>query len=305
MSKSVIVEAFGGPDVLHVREVPAPHAGTGQLRIKTAAAGLNPMDWLIIADDALGAEFGVHPPTGFGYDFAGVVDEVGDSVTGFKVGDRVFGGAMSRAAAEFILADPATDEVRHLPDSLDFVTASTLPVAARTAAAVIDTMGITHGDTVLVGGAAGGVGVLTVQLAQLAGARVIGTGSQDSFEFLLGLGVEPVQYGPGLIDRVRAIAPGGISAAADLFGSETAHVALALGVPGSRVATIATQDPGLAATKTGAANSAADALTTIAALVADGTLTVSIAAQYPLRDIRSAVTRQASRHLRGKIVLTV
>lgn len=166
-------------------------------------------------------------------------------------------------------------------------------------------MSITHGDTVLVGGAAGGVGVLTAQLAQRAGARVIGTASKDSFSFLMGLGVEPVEYGHGLIERVRAIAPEGISAAADLFGSETAYVALALGVPGGRVATIATQDPDLAATKTGAANSAADALATIATLVADGALTVPIAAQYPLGEIRSAVTQQASRHLRGKIVITL
>jgi len=185
-SRAVRVGTFGGPEVLEVRQVTPPQAGPGRLRVRVAAAGLNPMDWLIVADEALGSAFGVEPPTGFGYDFAGVVDQVGENVSGFALGDRVFGGAMSRAVADHVLLDPAADQVLHTPDAVDDVTAATLAVAGATAAAALAVAGVSAGDTVLVGGAGGGVGVFAVQLARLAGARVIGTASEASFDFLRG-----------------------------------------------------------------------------------------------------------------------
>jgi NADPH:quinone reductase-like Zn-dependent oxidoreductase len=303
MATAVTLDAFGGPEVLQVRDVPEPHAGPGQLRVRVAAAGLNPMDWLIVGDAALGAAFGVQPPTGFGYDYAGVVDEVGDGVDGFAVGDRVFGGAMSRAVATHAVVDPAVDQVLRTPDGVDDATAAVLAVAGRTACAALAAIGVFDRDTVLVGGAAGGVGVFVVQLARLAGARVIGTASEASFDFLRGLGAEPVAYGDGLVERVRTLAPDGITAATDLFGTETAYAALELGVAAERVSTIAARDPGLTARAVGGRDARPGDLERVAALIAAGRLTVPIAARFPIDRIHEAVALQASRHVRGKVVV--
>ncbi|MBN9154924.1 MAG: NADP-dependent oxidoreductase [Microbacterium sp.] len=305
MSRAVVQETFGGPEKLEVRQVPDPHAGPGEIRVRVSAAGLNPMDWILTSVPEVASAFGVTMPTGFGSDFAGTVDEVGDGVSGFAVGDRVYGGALGHAVADHVVVAPARDEVRHTPDGVDDITASTLPVAGRTAVAALAAIGLHEGDTLLVGGAAGGVGVFVVQLARPAGARVIGTSSEGSFEFLRGLGVEPVAYGPGLADRVRAIAPEGITAATDLFGTETAYAALELGVPAGRISTIASRDPALGVKATGGRDADAGALDRVAADVAQGRLTVPIAATYPIDRIVDAVSFQAGRHVRGKVVVTI
>ena len=157
------------------------------------------------------------------------------------------------------------------------------------------------GDTVLIGGAAGGVGVFAVQLARIAGARVIGTGSATSAAFLRDLGAEPVAYGDGLADRARVLAPRGITAAIDLYGTETAHAARALGVPDARITTIAAQVDGI--TPTNGANAAPGCLENIARLVATGRLRVPIAASFPVEQIRTAVELQAGRRVKGKVVI--
>jgi NADPH:quinone reductase-like Zn-dependent oxidoreductase len=205
MSRAVIYETFGGPEVLELREVPEPHAGPGEVRVRVAAAGLNRMDGGISSLPEAAAQFGITVPSGFGYDFAGVVDEVGGGATGLAVGDRVYGGALGRAAADFVVVKvtaEAPDALFHTPDGISDEVASTLPVAGSTAAAALAAIGLRSGDTVLIGGAAGGVGVFTVQLAKLAGATVIGTASEGTFEFLRQLGARPVAYGPGLAERV-------------------------------------------------------------------------------------------------------
>ncbi len=300
-----MAESFGGPEVLNVREVAVPHPEPGRVRVRVTAASLNPVDWKVLANAQTAAAFGVTLPAGFGNDFAGVVDEVGDGVTDFAVGDRVFGGAFGRALADHVVVDPAVDRIRHTPDGLDDVTASTLDIAARTADAALRVIGLVAGDTVLVGGAAGGVGVFTVQLARLAGARVIGTASEASFEFLRGLGAEPVAYGEGLADRVRALAPDGITAATDLHGTEAAIVASELGVPAERISTIAAHGVALSAKATGAGASDPGTLDRVAALIVDGQLTVPVAATYPLEQIRDAVALQAAGHIHGKVVVTL
>ena len=305
MSRAVVVESFGGPEVLEVQEVPEPHAGPGQVRVRVAAVGLNPMDWKLVSSAEAAGAFGLSLPTGFGNDFAGTVDEVGDGVSGFAPGDRVFGGALGQAAAEYVVVSPGAVNLTHTPDGVGDTVAAALPVAARTADAVVSSIGLHAGDTVLVSGAAGGVGVLVVQLAALAGARVIGTGSEATFGFLEGLGVEPVAYGAGLADRVRALAPGGVTAAADLVGDETAHAAVALGVPAERIATIAAPDPPAGARRTGGREAAPDALDRTAGLIASGRLTVPIEKVYPFDRIGEAVERQRAGHVHGKLVVTL
>lgn len=301
MSKAVVQESFGGTEVLEVRQVEEPHAGPGRLRVRVAAAGLNPADWIIAASEQASHAFGVTLPTGFGNDFAGTVDEVGEGVEGFAVGDRVYGGARGRAVAELVVVTP--DEVERTPDGVDDVTASTLQIAGRTAVAALDAIGAGAGDTILIGGAAGGVGVFAVQLAVNAGARVIGTGGAASADFLRSLGAEPVEYGDGLADRVRALAPDGITAATDLFGTEAATVALELGVAPERISTIAARGSDLKAKAVGGRDAAPDALDRVTGLISAGKLTVPIAARFPIDQIREAVELQQSRRVNGKVVV--
>ena len=306
MSRAVIYETYGGPEVLELREVPEPHAGPGEVRIRVGAIGLNPMDWLIAARPESAARFGLSVPCGFGSDLAGVVDEVGDGASGFAVGDRVYGGAMAQAAADYVVVKTPAGTLMRIPDGISDEVASTLPVAGLTAAAALAAIGLRAGDTVLIGGAAGGVGVFTVQLARLAGAAVIGTASTSTFEFLRELGAEPVAYGAGLADRVRALAPGGVTAATDLFGTETAEAALALGVPPERISTIAAgpTPPGGVRPTSGYDAGPAD-LERITDAILAGQVTVPIAAVFPLEQLRAAVELQAGRHVHGKVVVTL
>jgi NADPH:quinone reductase-like Zn-dependent oxidoreductase len=306
MSRAVIYERFGGPEVLEVRAVAEPHAGPGEVRVRVSAAGLNPMDWGLASRPELAARFGISVPSGFGYDFAGVVDETGAGVAGFAVGDRVFGGALGRAVADFVVLKAAGEALFHTPDGLGDVVASTLPVAGLTAAAALAAIGVRPGDIVLIGGAAGGVGVFAVQLAKLAGATVIGSAAPGTFDFLRQLGAEPVAYGPGLADRVKALSPSGVTAAADLFGTETAEAALALGVPPERISTVAAgPNPPGGVRATGGIDAAPGAMAQITGAILAGQLTVPVAATFPAERIRDAVELQAGRHVHGKVVVTL
>lgn len=304
-SRAVLLEAFGGPENLTVQSVPEPHAGAGQIRIRVAAGGLNPMDWVMTSDAEAAARFGLSLPCGFGTDYAGVVDEVGPDVTGYAVGDRVFGTAVSRALADHLVIEAAgnisTGVAHHTPDDVDDRTAATLSIAGSTAAAALTVLGLGPDDTVLIGGAGGGVGVFAVQLARIAGARVIGTGSASSADYLRSLGAEPVTYGNGLADRVRALGGGPVTAALDLHGTDTVDVARELGIPDGRICTVATALEGVPAAN--GANAGPEALRHIARRVAAGDLRVPIAATFPVEEIRKAVELQAGRHVRGKIVI--
>lgn len=305
MSRAVVHEAFGGPEVLALREVPEPHAGVGEVRVRVTAFGLNPMDWKIASTPGLAQAFGVFAPAGFGHDFAGVVDEVGGQVEGFVVGDRVFGGAPARAAADYVVGTPVALGLARTPAGVSDRTAATLAIAGLTADAALHAVGLRDGDTILIGGAAGGVGVLAVQLAALAGARVIGTGSQGTHAFLADLGAEPVTYGPGLAARVRALDPAhGVSAATSLVGTETVDVALELGVAPERISTIdAGPAPYRGARATGAVGATPGALTRIADAIQAGRMTVPIAAVFPVEQIREAVTLQQAGHVHGKVIV--
>ncbi|MFI5912317.1 NADP-dependent oxidoreductase [Dactylosporangium sp. NPDC051541] len=305
MSRAVVYRSYGGPEVLELLDVPEPRAGAGEVRVRVTVAGLNPMDWGLVRSPERAAMFGLTVPAGFGYDFAGVVDQAGPGVEGFAVGDRVFGGALARAVADHVvLAAPAEapDGLWRTPDGISDEVAATLPVAGMTAAAALATIGLREGDTVLIGGAAGGVGVFAVQLATLAGARVIGTAAESTFPFLRELGAEAVAYGPGLAGRV----PAGVTAAADLFGTETALAALELGVRPERIVTVAAgPNPPGGVRATGGAQAGPDEMGRLLDAVLGKRLTVPIAASFPVERVRDAVALQADRHVHGKVVVTL
>ena len=305
VSRAVRLDSFGGPEALTVQDVPEPQAGDGQIRIRVTAAGLNPMDWIMTADAETAERFGLSLPAGFGTDYAGVVDQVGAGASGYAVGDRVFGAALSRAVADYVVVDAEGNIVsgiaHHTPDGIDDRTAATLSIAGSTAAAALALLDLGPDDTVLIGGAGGGVGVFAVQLARIAGARVIGTGAPATAEHLRSLGAEPVAYGDGLPARVRDLETGPITAALDLHGTDTVDAARELGIPDDRIVTVAAAVDGIRGAN--GANAAPGALENIARHVAAGRLRVPIAATFPIEDIRAAVEVQAARHVRGKVVI--
>lgn len=300
--------SFGGPDVLELQDMAEPHAGSDEVRVRVAAAGLNPMDWGFSSNNDAAARFGIMLPSGFGTDFAGTIDEVGSHVKDFQMGDRVFGGALGRAVADYIVlkVPSSTETLHHTPSGIPDVIASALPVAGLTADAALSVIGVKSGEIVLIGGAAGGVGTFAVQLAKLAGATVIGTGSEDSFDYLRTLGALPVTYGPGLADRVRQLAPHGVDAATALVGTETIDVALAFGISPARISTIAAgPNPPGGVHATGAAQASPGALERITDAICRGKLTVPIAATFPIERTREAVTLQRGGHVHGKVVITL
>src|SRR5690349_7096426 len=229
--KAVQFSEFGGPDVLEIVELPDPHPAAGQVRVRVRAAGINPIDWKV-RSGAMGGDL----PQTTGREVAGVVDEVGEAVTDVKVGDEVFGFADGGGgAAELALSS----EYAPIPPSLDFAQAAALPVAVETAVRTLDALGVGSGTTVLINGAAGGVGSAAVQIARARGARVIGTASEQNHEYLRSLGAEPTTYGEGMVERVRALAPDGVDLAFDTAGKGGIPDLIALTGDPARVATIA------------------------------------------------------------------
>ena len=301
MSLAVRYNEFGPASVLRVAEVPTPTAKPGRVRIAVRAAGLNPADYKVREGQSHGPSFTF--PAGIGRELAGVVDQVGEGVEGFAPGDEVFGTTVSGAMAEFALINPANLALK--PAALDWPTAGGLALAGTTAWDSVASQNLRADDTVLVSAAAGGVGVLVSQLALRAGATVIGTAGEGNHEFLRSLGVVPVGYGPGLVDRVRAAAPGGVTVVFDHHGAETIEAGIALGVARDRINTIAADPADYGVVRVGRGPANPTTLAALAALVVAGELVVPIEAVYPLPEVVAAFDRLEKGHARGKIVLAV
>ena len=298
---AVVFEQYGDPDVLHVADVEEPHPAAGQVRIAVRAAGVNPIDWKA-RSGAMREMMPLSLPVIDGREASGVVDEVGPGVAGVAAGDEVFGFAVGGAAAEYAVLD----DFARKPEALSFEEAAGLPVGVETSVRVFTILGgLGEGQTILINGAAGGVGALAVQLAVARGARVIGTASEANHEFLRSLGAEPTTYGPGLEERVRALASDGVDLAFDTAGRGDVPQLIALTGDPARVATIA--DFGAAALGVkvtgGSDGRAAEALDEAAELAASGRLHVTVAETFPFA--RAAAAHRASEggHVRGKLVL--
>jgi NADPH:quinone reductase-like Zn-dependent oxidoreductase len=244
-------------------------------------------------------------PSGQGSDLAGLVMALGDGAAGFAVGDEVIGFVDTRSSqAEFAVVDAAN--LTRRPSELTWEEAGALFVVGTTAYAAVRAVSLVAGDTVVVSGAAGGVGCVVVQLAKLAGATVIGLASELNHEWLADHGVLPVSYGPGVAERVRAAAAGGVDAFIDTFGAGYVELALELGVAAGRIDTIsdfaAAEKYGVKADGNAAAASA-DVLAELAGLIGTDQVELPIATVYPLAEVRAAYTELERRHTRGKIVL--
>jgi len=315
--KAVRFDEYGGVEVLKVVDVPRPVPGAGQVLVQVKAAGINPGE-AKIRSGLLHSRWPATFPSGQGSDLAGIVAEIGPGVTDFSAGDEVIGWTDNRASqAEYVVVGVRGvrgDEVlpgekeQHLtakPACVPWEVAGALFVAGATAYAAVRAVDLTEGDTVVVSGAAGGVGSLAVQLARRAGATVIGLASEANFQWLAGHGVVPVAYGDGVTDRIRQAA-GKVDAFIDTFGADYVALARELGVEPSRIDTIANFEAvaryGVKA-EGNAAGASASVLAELAGLIAAGELEVPIAATFPLDRVQDAYRRLAEGHILGKIVL--
>lgn len=292
---------FGGPEVLKVVDLPEPHPAGGQIRVKVHAVGINPIDWKV-----RGGTMGGDLPKVTGQEVSGVVDEIGEGVTDVAAGDEVFGPAAGGGgAAEYaLLANWAS-----IPSSLDFAGAAALPVAVETATRTLDLLDVGDGQTVLVNGAAGAVGIATVQLARERGARVIGTASPGNHEYLRSYGAEATTYGDGLVERVREVAPDGVDKAIDDAGGGALPALVELTGSPDNVVTIAdyegAQQTGVTMTGGPGSVRAWYALGQAADLVEAGHFSLPVAQTFPLERIAEAHALSEGRHVRGKLVLLV
>lgn len=294
--KAVQFNRFGGPEVLQVVDLPDPHPGPGQVRIAVRAAGINASDWKKrqgLLDQEL--------PQVMGYEAAGIVDELGDGVTDVRIGDRVFGfTAGSGAQAELaVLAFYAP-----MPPALGFAPAAALPVAVETAARALDQLGVKSGNTLLVNGASGSIGRAAVQLAVARGVRVIGTCSPATHAAIRAYGAEPVAYGDGMTERVRALSPDGVDLALDIAGNGILPELIELAGGPEHVITVADID---GAQQYGVRFSRGDdgrALYTLDQIGSLG-LDLPVGGTFPLADITAAHHAGETGQVRGKLVLLV
>jgi NADPH:quinone reductase len=313
MSKVVVATGYGGPEVLSVLDEPVAEPGPGQVRIAVRAAGVNPIDV-----KAYSGAFGTDAsalPMHLGAEAAGVVTAVGPGASGaagpVSVGDEVIAYRASGAYAADLIVPGAS--VVPKPATLPWDQAGGLLLTGATAVHTLEAVAVGADDTVLIHGASGGVGLFAVQLATARGATVIATASPAKHELLRELGAVPVAYGDGLAARVRAAAPGGVTAALDLIGTDEAvDVSIELVADRHRIATIAAfgRAPGLGIQLLGGGPGAdpgdeirAAARTQLTSAAAAGELRVFVARTYPLDDAAAAHRDILGGHTTGKIVL--
>jgi len=304
MPQAVRFGHYGGTDVLQVVEVSRPVPGRGQVLVEVKAAGINPGE-AKIRSGALAALWPTTFPSGEGSDLAGVVAEAGEDAGEFTAGDEVIGFTDNRAShAEFVLVE--ADNLVPRPAHVPWEAAGALFVVGTTAYAAVRAVAAGPGDTLVVAGAAGGVGSIAIQLAVNAGATVIGLASEPNHQWLADHGVTPVSYGEGVADRIRAASAGHVDAFIDTVGTGYVELALELGVQPDRIDTIAdfaaAAKYGVKVEGNGAAANAG-VLAELAAMIDKGQLEIPIAKVYPLTEVQAAYQDLAQGHTRGKIVL--
>ncbi|MFI7070019.1 NADP-dependent oxidoreductase [Micromonospora sediminicola] len=303
MAKIVVFNEYGGPEVLHLVDAPDPEAGAGQVRIRVKAAGVQPFDCATRRGD-----FAAYNPLTFpvrlGNEVAGIVDQVGDGVTGFADGDEVIAYLDMQGYADTVVV-PA-EQVGHKPAKMPWAEAGVLTASGQTAYTALDELRVGAQDTLLVHAAAGGVGSFAVQLAKARGAQVVGTASERNHDYLRSLGAVPVTYGPGLADRVRAAVPQGITCALDAIGGEALDVSLELLGSTERIVTIAdwARSAQLGIRRIGTERSA-QKLDDLTRLWAEGKLVVEVAETVPLSRAAEAHRLVETGHVRGKVALVV
>ncbi|MFD2421734.1 NADP-dependent oxidoreductase [Amycolatopsis pigmentata] len=296
--KKVSFAEFGGPDVLRLVDAEEPHAGPGQVRIAVRAAGVNAVDWRI-REGQFQASRPIELPAGVGQDASGVVDEVGEGVSGVEVGDHVFGEGASTYAEFAVLSAWA-----RMPEELTFEEAAGYPSVVETALRIIREVGVRSGQTLLVSGAAGGVGSAVLQIARDRGITVIGTAGVANQDYLRGLGALATTYGEGWVERVRRLGP--VDAALDLAGSGVIRELVELTGDPRKVISIADLGaPEFGVRFSGVAGNRHEALAEAVDLISRGRLSIPVEKSYTLAEAAQAHIDSRAGHTRGRRVVVV
>ncbi|MQA88114.1 MAG: zinc-binding dehydrogenase [Streptosporangiales bacterium] len=299
--KAVVFGRHGPPEVLEIVDLEEPLPGPGQVRVRVRAAGIQPFD---VGVRRGSLSFPVSFPQRLGNEFSGVVDRVGEGVGEWSEGDEVLGWAFMASLAEYAVA--GVDALVRKPAGMPWDVAGAMSSSGHTAYTALRELGVGSGDTLLVHAAAGGVGTVAVQLARAWGAEVIGTASEANHEYLAGLGATPVAYGDGLVERVRAAAPGGVDAALDAVGGQALRESLALVWDRDRIATLVDHDLADELGVRGVrARRSLEQLEELVALYEKGALRIAIRATFPLEGIVDAHRLVETGHGRGKVVVTL
>ncbi|WP_152397070.1 NADP-dependent oxidoreductase [Paenibacillus guangzhouensis] len=301
--KAIGITEFGAPEVLQVMNVEIVPPGSGEVRVKVKAAGVQPVDAAV--------RKGFSPPgtvvtvgTIPGNEFAGIIDQIGEGVSQFQVGDEVLGFRLLGSYADYVIV--SEEQIVHKPSRMPWEVAGGLSGAGQTAVTALELLDVSQGDTVLINGAAGAVGTIAVQVARAFGASVIGTASEANQEYLLSLGAIPVIYGEGLSERLRALAPEGIHAAVDAAGGDGLRVACEFVLDKSRVGTIVAFDVaselGIRAIRSQRSKAR---LAKLIDLYDAGKLSIHIREAFPMERAADAHTVVEKGHGRGKVVLVM
>ncbi|MEU9239063.1 NADP-dependent oxidoreductase [Streptomyces sp. NPDC048385] len=305
MPQAYVYTRHGGPETEAFADIDRPVPGPGELLIAVRAAGVNPVDWKLRGGFRRPGQGEARFPAVLGSEAAGVVEEIGAGVTGFSVGDEVFGNTPHGAFAEYALL--AASATAHKPAALSFTDAATLPVAAATALDGVRQLDLPEGATLLVTGAGGGVGVAALQIARAWGLRVVGVASAAKKDLVESLGAVHVPSGPGLADRVRAAAPEGVDGVYDLVGGEVLTEAAGLLADRTRLITAGAPPQTVAALGGARVERARTAavLDEVAELVVAGELDPRVSRTFPLDRADEALRAVEDGHALGKIVIEV
>lgn len=302
--KAAAFRSVGGPEVMEVMSFPDPQPGPGQVRVRVKTAGVQHYD--------CGVRSGWTPqgvtiqlPQIPGNEFAGIIDQVGEGVTGFHVGSEVLGFGVLNCYAEYVVV--GTDQIVSKPGSMTWEEAGGLTGNGQGAYIAMKAIGVGPGDTVLIHGAAGSLGAFAVQLAKEWGAKtIIGTASESNHDYVRSLGAIPITYGEGLVERVRALVPDGVDAAFDTAGAEAVRASVELVQDRNRICTFVAYDLieelGLRVIRS---QRSAARLAELVELHSKGKLSILIRQTFPLEQVAEAHQLIETRHGRGKIVLTV
>lgn len=302
--KAMAVTTFGPPEVLTLMEMETPSAGPGTVRVRVKAAGVLPFD-CGVREGTISYVRNKALPIIPGNEFAGVIDQVGEEVEGFEAGMEVLGFSLFNSYAEYIVV--SADQIVKKPPHMPWEIAGGLSGNGQGAHMALKAIGIKHGDTVIIHGAAGGFGTWACQLAKGWGARtVIGTASGANHDYLRSLGVIPVHYGEGLVERVRAIAPQGVDAALDAAGAESLRASVELVPDKKRIRTMVASEtadelgvPALEGTRSAAR------LQELTDLYEEGAIRIHLRQTFPLALAEEAHRLVETGHGRGKVVLTL
>jgi NADPH:quinone reductase-like Zn-dependent oxidoreductase len=302
--KAMAYSSYGGVEKLEQLELPLPKVGPGTVRIKVIAAGVNPVDWKVMAgylDPIMDVQFPAVP----GWDVAGVVDAVGFDTPEFSIGDEVHAYGRRDTVgigsfAEYITLPAGA--VAHKPKQLSFEEAAALPLTGGTALRTLDALELAPGQTLLIHNGAGGVGQAAIQIGRAAGARVLATASEKNHELLASLGAEPLTYGNGLVESVRALAPEGVDAVADFHGGALEDTLAVLKDSGKH-ASIADSTVGEHGGRYIWVRPDGRELARLDTLVEEGKLGVRVVSTYPMQEAAAAFTESIGGHAGGKIVL--